>query len=86
MTYKISYQKNFSSDGSVYDQMITAKLTIGEIIKFNILGDSKWREYDENTGIYFPNLTERDVFIRHFGIEDKRFKKNRNTCIKILVV
>ena len=84
MTYKISYQKNWNQSGTYYNQMITAKLTIGEIIRFNIWGDSKWREYDENTGIYFPNLTERDIFVRHFGIKDKRLL-DRNTCIKILV-
>ena len=86
MTYKISYQKRFSQDGTVYDQMITAKCSSAEIMRFYYLGDRLWREYNDETGIYYPNLTERDIFIRHFGIEDKRFKKNRNTCIKILVV
>lgn len=85
MTYKISYPKMWNKDGTHYNQMISAKLTIGEIIRFNLLGDSTWREYDENSGIYFPNLTERDLFVRHFGIKDKRLL-NRNTCINITVV
>lgn len=84
MTYKISYPQKWSKDGTHYNQMISAKLTVGEIIRFYYLGDSTWREYDENTGIYFPKLTERDVFVRHFEIKDKRLL-DRNTCIKISV-
>ena len=49
MEYKVSYQKNFSPDGTCYDQFIKARMTEAELKSYNDEVRDRKREINAKT-------------------------------------
>jgi hypothetical protein len=86
MKYKISYQKHFDKDGYVYKQMVTLFVSEREMLRANLLLSRIFENnFDEDLQLYFFSLSANRRTAEYFGYDtDKRFKTDRNTCIRII--
>ena len=94
--YKINYRKQFDNEnGTVYCQCINVEMRQAELTWFNnIVGRARMQQPNPmynakelHEGINYCNLTTSRLFAERFGMsEDKRYKTDRNTMIKIKVV
>lgn len=93
MNYTISYQKEWSPKGTVYDQKISAVVTFAEWFFLTNKIFKEKRTSDKNmmylhnihAGKNYTTLTTRDFFCKHFGIQSKRLL-DRNTIIDLQIV
>lgn len=94
--YKINYRKQFDNEnGTVYRQCINVEIRQAELTWFNnIVSRARMQQPNPmynakelHEGVNYCNLTTSRLFAERFGMsEDKRYKTDRNTMIKIKVV
>lgn len=93
MNYTISYPKEWSSDGTTYDQKISATVSFAEWFNLTNKLFLEKRKTIQNQmylhrihiGKNYTTLTTRDFFCKHFGIRNKRLL-DRNTIIDLQIV
>lgn len=92
MEYKVSYNEFYGKDGTHYTQRVRVQMTTEQLMLMNTEFSEK-RHADPHRWLYLKpveggdnetTLTTSLEVARHIGADkDKRFKKNRNTIVRI---